>query len=124
MNSRFDAALRSSTQNEATQVSHNMNEGASSAMGGALFLFCGNAILRLLAAWWRRLAGYIQGDDSIYDHPVILHKDYDRTNFASDNLEWVDRSNPEYNKYLIQKEKDKHNRNVEMNPGKPLPSSL
>ena len=66
------------------------------------------------------VAGYIQGDDMIYDHPVILHKDYDWKNFASDNLEWVDNLNEEYNKYLIQKKEDKHQRNVELNPGKKL----
>lgn len=66
------------------------------------------------------VAGYIQGDDMIYDHPVILHKDYDWKNFASDNLEWVDSLNEEYNKYLIQKKEDKHQRNVELNPGKEL----
>lgn len=66
------------------------------------------------------VAGYIQGDDMIYDHPVILHKDYDWKNFASDNLEWVDSLNEEYNKYMIQKKEDKHQRNVELNPGKKL----
>jgi len=65
-------------------------------------------------------AGFIGGDDSLLSDPVILHKDNDRMNFASDNLEWVEATDPRYAEYQKRKKKEMHARNVEMNPGKPL----
>jgi len=65
-------------------------------------------------------AGFIGGDDSLLSDPVILHKDNDRMNFASDNLEWVEATDPRYAEYQKKRKEEMHARNVEMNPGKPL----
>lgn len=67
-----------------------------------------------------KMAGYIQGDDADLNRPVILHRDYNLKNFNSDNLEWCEVDDPRYKAYLEQKEKDKHQRRVELNPGKTL----
>lgn len=45
------------------------------------------------------IAGYVDGDRNFLKDPVILHKDNDYTNNSSDNLEWVDESDPRYTKY-------------------------
>ena len=37
------------------------------------------------------MAGYVQGSKSGMKNPTILHKDHDRNNYASDNLEWVEK---------------------------------
>ena len=65
-------------------------------------------------------AGFIQGDDSVLDDPVILHKDNNRLNFASDNLEWVEATDPRYAEYQKKRKEEMHARNVEMNPGRKL----
>lgn len=44
-------------------------------------------------------AHYVHGDKYILNNPVILHKDHDRDNYASDNLEWVERNDPRYIAY-------------------------
>lgn len=45
------------------------------------------------------IAEYVEGDKNSHANPVILHKDNDYTNNNSDNLEWVDESDPRYVKY-------------------------
>ena len=65
-------------------------------------------------------AGFVNGDDAILKDPVILHKDFDRMNFSEDNLEWVERTDQRYIDYQAKKEADKHQRNIELNPGKQL----
>lgn len=66
-------------------------------------------------------AGYVNGDDAVLNHPVILHRDHDRMNFASDNLEWVESDDPRYIAYLAKSRVAVHNRDVELNPGRSLP---
>lgn len=44
-------------------------------------------------------AAYIQGDPTGLQDPVILHKDNNWMNFASDNLEWVERTDPRRTAY-------------------------
>lgn len=67
-----------------------------------------------------KTAGYINGDDAILTNPVILHRDYDRMNFSEDNLEWVEKTDQRYIDYLTKKKAEKHQRNIDLNPGKPL----
>ena len=66
-------------------------------------------------------AGYVAGEKYDFTNPVILHKDYAPTNFNSSNLEWVEAIDPRYIEYQKKVEEWKHQRNVELNPGKPLP---
>ena len=68
------------------------------------------------------VAGYVQGDDAILNNPVILHRDYDRMNFSSNNLEWVESTDIEYQKYMEKQKNDIHKRRIELNPGLELPS--
>lgn len=65
-------------------------------------------------------AGYVNGDDAILNHPVILHRDYDRMNFDESNLEWVEDTDPRYITYQTKKKADVHQRNIDLNPGKVL----
>ena len=44
-------------------------------------------------------AGYVGGEKYDLANPVILHKDYNPTNFDSSNLEWVDAIDPRYIEY-------------------------
>lgn len=44
-------------------------------------------------------AGYIAGNKKAHLNPKVLHKDHDKMNFASDNLEWVDASDPRWVSY-------------------------
>lgn len=66
-------------------------------------------------------AGYVACEKYDLKDPVILHKDNDPMNFSSDNLEWVECNGPRYIEYQKRFEEWKHKRNVELNPGKPLP---
>lgn len=69
-------------------------------------------------------AGYVQGDDSVFRFPTILHIDYDMTNCAADNLLWVEFDDTRLNEYQSRIKEHKHKRNVELNPGKELPSDM
>lgn len=66
-------------------------------------------------------AGYVQGDDAPFTNPVILHKDGDRLNFASDNLEWVEKDDPRYTDYCKIKIADMKARSQELNKGRSVP---
>ena len=44
-------------------------------------------------------AGYVDGNKLQFKNPVILHKDGDYKNYASDNLLWCDASDPRYIEY-------------------------
>ena len=70
-------------------------------------------------------AKFIHGDKYSFNHPVILHRDYDWKNFNSDNLEFVESNNPEYIKYQA-KMAEEHNKRVHViNKGvKNLPDFL
>ena len=65
-------------------------------------------------------AGYVNGEKFSLKSPVILHKDNNPTNFNSDNLEWVESTDPRYIEYQKKVKEWKHQRNVELNPGRPL----
>lgn len=69
-------------------------------------------------------AGYVNGDNTVLKYPEILHRDNDWKNFASDNLEWVEILDSRFNKYQQQKQADKHQRNIDINPGKTLPVNM
>ena len=69
-------------------------------------------------------AGFVNGDDAVLNHPVILHRDNDRMNFAEDNLEWVEETDPRYIAYKTKKKADVHQRNIQLNPRKVLHSGM
>lgn len=62
------------------------------------------------------MAGYVQGDDSVLKKPFILHKDNDWKNFASSNLEWVEKDDKRVASYLGKKQLDREQRWYELNP--------
>lgn len=66
-------------------------------------------------------AGYVQGDDAGLKNPVILHRDLDYKNFASDNLEWVEATDQRYIDYCKKREDDRRARTKELNKGKHVP---
>lgn len=66
-------------------------------------------------------AGYVQGDDAGLKQPVILHRDMDYKNFASDNLEWVEETDQRYIDYCKKREDDRRARTMELNKGKHVP---
>ena len=66
-------------------------------------------------------AGYVQGDDAVLKEPVILHRDGDYKNFSSDNLEWVEETDPRYLEYCKKKEAARRARTDELNKGKDVP---
>ena len=66
-------------------------------------------------------AGYVQGDDAGLENPVILHRDMDYKNFASDNLEWVEATDQRYIDYCKKREDDRRARTMELNKGKHVP---
>lgn len=65
-------------------------------------------------------AGYIHGDKKAFKMPSVLHRDYDPNNCKSDNLEWVELTDPRYQEYEKARKEHRHKRNVELNPNKPL----
>ncbi len=69
-----------------------------------------------------RMCGYVQGDDAPLNNPVILHRDKDWKNFASNNLEWVEADDPRYLDYLEKRKQDMSDREKEMNGNKPRPN--
>lgn len=66
-------------------------------------------------------AQYVQGTPDGKKHPVILHKDHDRNNYASDNLEWVEKDSQEYVDYRKDEVEQIKKRNIELNPRKDFP---
>ena len=67
-----------------------------------------------------REAGFVNGDDALFNDPVILHRDFDCMNFFANNLEFVERTDQRYIDYQAKKKADKHLRNIAINPGKTL----
>ena len=70
-----------------------------------------------LMAW----AGYVQGDDAGLKTPVILHRDGDYKNFNSNNLEWVEMTDPRFISYMKKKEQARQTRIKELIEQKQLP---
>lgn len=68
-------------------------------------------------------ANYVQGDKYSMNDPVILHIDNDRNNYASSNLEWVERTDPRFIKYKTDEKAFIIKRRIELNPGKTLPTT-
>ena len=60
-------------------------------------------------------AGYVNGEKFSLKSPVILHKDNNPTNFNSDNLKWVESTDPRYIEYQKKVKEWKHQRNLELN---------
>lgn len=71
-----------------------------------------------------RDCGYVQGDDAGMNDPVILHRDNNYKNFASDNLEWVERSDPRYADFLKQRLKDREDACQASNGSYPRPENF
>lgn len=68
-----------------------------------------------------RAAGYVQGDDAVLKQPVILHRDMDYKNFASDNLEWVEETDQRYLDYCKKREAERQARTAALNKGRQVP---
>lgn len=66
-------------------------------------------------------SGYVQGDNAALEKPVILHRDMDYRNFASDNLEWVEETDPRYLEYCKKREAERQGRTAELNEGRNVP---
>lgn len=66
------------------------------------------------------ITGYVSGERYILGNPRVLHKDYDPMNFDSNNLEWVEAIDPRYIEYQKKVDEWKHQRNIELNPGRRL----
>ena len=71
-----------------------------------------------------REAGYIQGDDASMTDPVILHRDGNWLNFATNNLEWCESTDPRYVAYKAGTLSEKQKKCKKLNPGKAATSSL
>lgn len=71
-----------------------------------------------------RDAGFIQGDDAGMSAPVILHRDGDWLNFAKDNLEWCESTDPRYISFSKNKRAEKEKIYKKKNPGKPILPNL
>lgn len=67
------------------------------------------------------MAEFVDGDKSGMRNPGVLHKDGDYLNFSDDNLEWVEKDSPEYQKYMRKKKEDLERRTIELNPSHPNP---
>lgn len=59
-------------------------------------------------------AGYVQGDDALLTNPAILHRDMDPLDFSSENLEFVERTDPKYQNYLAVLDKYRAKREAEL----------
>lgn len=62
------------------------------------------------------IAHYVQGTPDGMKNPVILHRDHDKDNYDSDNLEWVEMDSPEYAAYRKDEVAQMQKRNNDMNP--------
>lgn len=71
-----------------------------------------------------RRARYVEGTPDGMTSPKILHKDHDRNNFASSNLEWVEENSPEYQAYMQDEKAYIRKRNVALNPGIVFPEFM
>ncbi len=74
-------------------------------------------LVEQLMAW----AGYVQGDDAGLESPSILHRDGNYKNLASDNLEWVEKTDPRFISYNEKKKQDQQARIIELIAQKLLP---
>ena len=64
------------------------------------------------------IAGYVNKNKNRFEHPVILHRDNDRLNFDSDNLEWTDYNDPRYKEYYNRTVDEKNRLGRELNGDK------
>lgn len=69
-------------------------------------------------------ARYVQGSPDGMIKPVVLHKDHNFNNFASDNLEWVEEDSPEYRAYRKDEVEYRRKRNIELNPRVDFPEFM
>ena len=69
-------------------------------------------------------ANYVQGTKAGKTDPAILHKDHDRNNYESSNLEWVEKGSPEYAAYRKDEIEQIKKRNAELNPNKTFPNFM
>ena len=69
-------------------------------------------------------ANYVQGTKAGKKDPAILHKDHDRNNYESSNLEWVEKGSPEYASYRKDEIAQIKKRNAELNPNKSFPDFM
>lgn len=70
------------------------------------------------------IAGFINGDDAGLTNPKILHRDNDWFNFDSDNLEWVEESDPRCQAYMEQYKANRKEQLLKLNQGKHIPDYM
>lgn len=76
--------------------------------------------------YWRiedymKVAGFVNGKYSSFNHPVVLHKDGDPYNLKSNNLEWTEEDDPRYVEFQKKCFDDCKRRFQEYNKGKHIP---
>lgn len=64
------------------------------------------------------VAGFIEGNKDDFKDPVVLHKDLDRENFNSSNLEWVSTEDQRYQKFQKKNRDYVIAKNKELNTGR------
>lgn len=69
-------------------------------------------------------AHYVHGDKYSLNNPDILHKDHNRDNYDSDNLEWVERTDQRYIDYRKDEVAHMRKRNIEENRHTAFPDFL
>jgi len=85
------------------------------------YVLFGESIHRYFVEDIMEKVGFVQGDRNSLQSPVILHRDNDFRNMASDNLEWVEATDPRYVEYSKKRYKDRKARYEKMNEGRILP---
>lgn len=66
-------------------------------------------------------AGFVNGNYSSFNHPVVLHKDGDPYNLKSENLEWTEEDDPRYVEFHQKCFDDCKQRFQEYNKGMHIP---
>lgn len=67
-------------------------------------------------------AGFIQGDDTVLSHPVVLHKDLDWQNVDSSNMEWVEQTDPRWTAYEAKAVQDMNDYTRQLNGNNQFPN--
>lgn len=68
--------------------------------------------------------GHVHGNKFDFNDPCILHKDNDVENYASDNLEWCDRSDQRWKDYQVAVRRWRYEKELRDNLGKPQPATF
>lgn len=89
---------------------------------GEPYVFIGESEHRYFLDDIMKDVGFVQGDKESLQNPVVLHHDRNFRNFASDNLEWVEKTDPRYKEYCEKKYQERKARYEEINAGRTMPN--